>query len=189
MRLGIDFDGTVTDAPGMQRAYAAKRWGVELSEQQVMRAGAVPILGEERYNAMGDALWGPLTAVTPPQEDALRILGRLVVDHEVDIITARHGNQAAFARRWLAVRGIGVRVVNTSSQPKIEACARLGIELLLDDDIIRHTEALLAVGTQPVLFEHAHHEGIPRPEGLRSVAGWVEFASLIEALDGAAPAH
>lgn len=182
MRLGIDFDGTVTDAPGMQRAYAAERWGVELSELQVMRAGAVPILGEARYASMGDALWGPLTAVTPPQVDALRVLGRLVADHEVDIITARHGNQAAFARRWLAVRGIGVRVVNTSAQPKIEACARLGIEVLLDDDILRHGEALLTGGTLPVLFEHPHNREAARPEGMRSVPSWGAFAALVEEL-------
>ena len=54
MHLGIDFDGTVTDAAGMQRAYAAKRWGIELDERQVMRAGAVPVLGAERYGAMGE---------------------------------------------------------------------------------------------------------------------------------------
>lgn len=185
MRLGIDFDGTVTDAPGMQRAYAARRWGVELSDLQVMRAGAVPVLGEERYAQMGDALWGPLTAVTPAQEDALRILGQLVSQYEVDIITARHGNQAAFARRWLAARGIGVRVVNTSAQPKIEACARLGIDVLLDDDVIRHSDALLAAGTLPVLYEHPHHEGIPRPQGLRAVDSWERFAALIEGLEQA----
>jgi uncharacterized HAD superfamily protein len=187
MRLGIDFDGTVTDAPGMQRAYAVRRWGVELSELQVMRAGAVPVLGEERYASMGDALWGPLTAVTPPQKGALRVLGRLVADHEVDIITARHGNQAAFARRWLAVRGIGVRVVNTSAQPKIEACARLGIDVLLDDDILRQGEALLAGGTLPVLYEHPHNRDAPRPEGMRSVASWGAFANLVQQLEAAGP--
>lgn len=183
MRLGIDFDGTVTDAPGMQRAYAARRWGVELSELQVMRAGAGPVLGEDRYARMGDALWGPLTAVTPPQADALRILGQLVAEHEVDIITARHGNEAAFARRWLAARGIDIRVVHTSSQPKIATCARLGIDLLLDDDIVRHGEALLAVGTLPVLYEHPHNREAARPEGMRAVASWTAFATLVEELD------
>ena len=110
MHLGIDFDGTVTAAAGMQRAYAAKRWGVELDERQVMRAGAVPVLGAERYGAMGEALWGPLTAFTPPQDDALRVLGQLSERHEVTIVTARSDHQAAFARRWLSARGLGMRV-------------------------------------------------------------------------------
>ena len=57
--------------------------------------------------------------------------------------------------------------------------------MLLDDDILRHGAALLAAGTLPVLFEHPHHEGQPRPEGMRSVGGWAEFAALVEELQRA----
>ena len=184
MHLGIDFDGTVTAAAGMQRAYAAKRWGVELDERQVMRAGAVPVLGAERYGAMGEALWGPLTAFTPPQDDALRVLGQLSERHEVTIVTARSDHQAAFARRWLSARGLGMRVVNTSPAPKTAICAALGIDLLLDDDIVRYSSALHVAGTPPVLFEQPHDRGLERPEGLLAVEDWTSFAELVRGLDG-----
>jgi len=182
MRLGIDFDGTVTDAAGMQRRYAARRWDVQLTEHQVMRAGATPIIGAERYQQMGDAIWGPLTAFTPPQQDALDTLGSLTADHEVTIVTARNGHQAAFARRWLNARGLPIRVVHTSSAPKTAICNTLGIELLLDDDIIRHGADLLAAGVLPVLFELPHHRDLARPPGLQAVEGWSAFADLVRSL-------
>ncbi len=56
MHLGIDFDGTITDAPAMQQRYALDRWGIELADHELMRAGALPIVAEERYRQMGDAL-------------------------------------------------------------------------------------------------------------------------------------
>jgi hypothetical protein len=188
MHLGIDFDGTITDVAALQRAYVARRWGIELEPHQVMRGGAAPVIGEDRYNTMGRWMWGPLTAFTPPHEDALSILGGLANEHDVTVVTARHAHEAAFARRWLASRGLGVRLVNTSRAPKAAICAALGIDLLLDDDIVHHHPGLDDAGTIPVLFEQAHHHDLVRPDGLRSVGSWREFASLVEALEGAAGA-
>lgn len=42
MHLGIDFDGTITDATGLRQRYAQERWAVELAAHEVMREGAVP---------------------------------------------------------------------------------------------------------------------------------------------------
>jgi hypothetical protein len=56
VHLGIDFDGTVTNAPAMQQRYARERWGIELADHEVMRAGAEPVVGATRYREMGDAL-------------------------------------------------------------------------------------------------------------------------------------
>lgn len=179
MRLGIDFDGTITNAAAMQRAYARKRWGVALGELEVMRAGAVPILGAERYRAMGDALWGPLTAFTAEQTDAVQTLGRLTAEHEVTIVTARTDSEAAFARRWLNARGLPMPVVNTSAKPKVRISGLLGLDLLFDDDITHHAVELHANATTPVLFLQPHNRDRERPEGLRTAEGWAEFEALV----------
>jgi uncharacterized HAD superfamily protein len=183
MRLGIDFDGTITDAAAMQRAYARKRWDVELGELEVMRGGAVPILGADRYRAMGDALWGPLTAFTVEQADAVDTLGRLVAQHEVTIVTARTDSEAAFARRWLNVRGLPVSVVNTSAKPKVRISGLLGLDVLFDDDITHQAVQLHAHGTLPVLYLQAHNRDHERPEGMRTVEGWGDFETLVSELD------
>ncbi len=51
MHLGIDFAGTITDAPGVRQRYARERWDIELDAHEVMRDGAVPLRGEARYPA------------------------------------------------------------------------------------------------------------------------------------------
>jgi hypothetical protein len=182
MHLGIDFDGTITNVAALQRTYVARRWGIELEPHQVMRAGAAPVIGEDRYNAMGTWMWGPLTTFTEPHDDALSVLGRLAADHDVTVITARHEHEAAFARRWLAARGLAMRVVSTSRAPKAVICSRLGVDLLLDDDILFHHPGLHEAGTLPVLFEQPHHHDLVRPDDLHSVSNWREFAALVEEL-------
>ena len=102
---------------------------------------------------------------------------------EVFIITARHGHQAAFARRWLTARGLELPVVNTSSAPKVSICTALNIDLLLDDDILRHAPALLEAGTQPVLYELPHNRHLDHPQGTQVVATWRAFATLVETLN------
>lgn len=184
MHLGIDFDGTITDAPGMRQRYARERWDVELAAHEVMRDGAVPIIGDERYRQMSVATEGVMTTFTEPQPDALVSLDRLLARHKVTVITARYGHQAAFARRWLQRRQIPIRLVHTSRAPKTAICRTLGVDLLLDDNINGDSTALLEAGTLPVLYELPYNRGRARPVGLRVVSSWVEFLSLVDELGG-----
>ena len=186
MHLGIDFDGTITDAPGMRQRYARERWEIELAAHEVMRSGAVPIVGEERYRQMSIATEGVLTTFTEPQADAVSVLDELLQRHEVTVITARYGHQAAFARRWLRRHALPVRVVHTSRAPKTEICRVLGVDVLLDDNINQlgdaYSAALLEVGTLPVLYELPYNRERARPEGLRAVSSWPAFANLVNEL-------
>ena len=186
MHLGIDFDGTITDAPGMRQRYARERWEIELAAHEVMRAGAVPIVGEDRYRQMSIATEGVLTPFTEPQADAVSVLGELLQRHEVTVITARYGHQAAFARRWLSRHALPVRVVHTSRAPKTDICRVLGVDVLLDDNINQvgdaYSAALLDVGTLPVLYELPYNRERERPDGLRAVSSWLAFASLVDEL-------
>ena len=187
MHLGIDFDGTITDAPGMRQRYARERWEIELAAHEVMRSGAVPIVGEERYRQMSIATEGVLTTFTEPQADAVSVLDELLQRHEVTVITARYGHQAAFARRWLRRHALPVRVVHTSRAPKTEICRVLGVDVLLDDNINQlgdaYSAALLEVGTLPVLYELPYNRERERPDGLRAVSNWLAVATLVDELE------
>lgn len=183
MHLGIDFDGTITDAPGMRQRYARERWDIELAAHQVMRAAAVPIVGEERYRQMSIATEGVLTTFTEPQADALAVLEDLLREHEVTVVTARWSHQAAFARRWLNRHALPIRVVHTSRAPKTEICRTLGVDLLLDDNINADSAALHEAGTLPVLYELPYNHERARPDGLRAVSSWSAFADLVADLE------
>ena len=183
MHLGIDFDGTITDAPAMRQRYARERWEIDLAAHEVMRAGAVPLIGEARYRQMSIATEGVLTTSTEPQADAMSVLDELWQSHEVTVITARYGHQAAFARRWLSRHGLPLRLVHTSRAPKTAICNALGVDLLLDDNINEDSATLLEAGTLPVLYELPYNRERARPNGLRAVSSWSAFAGLIAELE------
>jgi hypothetical protein len=63
---GIDFDGTITDAPGMRQRYARERCEIDLAAHEVMREGAVPIVGKERCCPMSIATEGVLATLPAP---------------------------------------------------------------------------------------------------------------------------
>src|SRR5690606_29421920 len=76
------------------------------------------------------------TLAMPPLPGALEAMRALSAEHELYVVTARYGHEAEWAARWVDRHGLAVEeVVHTDRAPKSDACRRLGLSVLLDDNL------------------------------------------------------
>ncbi len=182
MRIGLDFDGTLMDVALAKQQYVKATWGIDLTIAETGRAGALPVLGEERYLEMVLATHRTEAMLeTPPIPGALQVTERLVRAHEVVVITARLDEEIELAREWLRRHGLGgVEVVHTRSEAKRTAWDRFGTEVHLDDTprvLLHHPDAMV-----PALLETPYNAAIERCAVTQSVEDWLAFERLVGVL-------
>ncbi len=185
MRIALDFDGTIADAAGAKIAYAREQWGVELTRAHSMRPHAVPLLGEERYDAMLFDVFGTERSVgMEPMPGAVEALQRLAKDHELHVVTARYEREGPFARAWLERHAIRVGSLTVTNRgAKVDHCVGLGAHVLLEDSVgelshfadHEHTVAM-------ALLETPYNALEERSEGWHIVPHWPAFEALVETL-------
>jgi len=182
VRIGLDFDGTLMDVALAKQQHIKQTWDIDLTIAETGRAGALPVLGEERYLEMVVATHrGELMLETPPIPGALEVTERLMVSHEVVVITARLDEEIELAREWLRRHGLGgVEVVHTAWQTKRAAWDRFGTEIHLDDTpmvLTHHPDEMV-----PALLETPYNAAIERCAVTRSVEDWLAFERLVGVL-------
>jgi hypothetical protein len=182
VRIGLDFDGTLMDVALAKQQYIKRTWDIDLTIAETGRAGALPVLGEERYLEMVVATHRTESMLeTPPVPGALDVTGRLLASHEVVVITARLDEEIELAREWLRRHGLGeVEVVHTLGETKRGAWDRLGTEVHLDDTprvLVHHPEAMV-----PALLHTPYNAALERCALTRSIADWLAFEQLVGVL-------
>lgn len=182
MRIGLDFDGTLMDIALAKQRYIKATWDIDVSIADTARAGALPVLGEERYLQMVVAVHRTEAMLeTPPVAGALEVTERLLASHDVVVVTARLDEEVELAREWLRRRGLGgVEVVHTGWETKRGAWERLRTEVHLDDAplvLMDHPEAMV-----PALLETPYNAALERCAVTRPVADWAAFERLVGTL-------
>ena len=182
MRVGLDFDGTLMDIALSKQRYIKATWDIDLSIADTARAGALPVLGEERYLQMVVAVHRTEAMLdTPPIPGALDVTGRLLASHHVVIVTARLDEEVELAREWLRRHDLGaVEVVHTAWETKRGAWERLGTEVHLDDAplvLMDHPEGMV-----PALLHTPYNATQERCPLTRRMEDWLAFERLVGTL-------
>jgi uncharacterized HAD superfamily protein len=185
VRIALDFDGTIADAAGAKVRYARERWAADLTVAASMRPGAVPILGDERYERMiADVYGSHLSLEMDPMPGAISALQRLAALHELHVVTARWEQERQFAERWLADRGIPVASLTVTGRgSKVGACALVEADLLFEDS--PGELAQFAESGRPLrlaLLETPYNAGHDRAPHWHVVPSWAAFEELVAAL-------
>lgn len=187
LRLGIDFDGVVSDTIAAMIAYAAEHDGVTLSPRECLPPDGPARLGAERYQGLIAETHGtPYALEMPPIAGAVEALAALAARHDVVIVTARGGSAFVHAGTWLeraGVRGVLHDVVSAHGTTKPAVARRLRLDVVLDDWAANL--AGMPPGVVPVLWTAAHNAGDPVPPPARRVDGWDAFALLVDRLAAA----
>lgn len=182
MRIGLDFDGTLMDIALAKQTYIKATWDIDLTIAETGRAGALPVLGEERYHQMVVATHRTEAMLdTPEVPGALDVTERLLASHDVVVITARLDEEIELAREWLRRRGLGgVRVVHTGWETKRAAWEEHRTEVHLDDTplvLTHHPDAMV-----PALLHTPYNASLERCAATRSVEDWLTFERLVATL-------
>ncbi|MPZ98316.1 MAG: hypothetical protein GEU80_03090 [Dehalococcoidia bacterium] len=187
MRIGIDFDGTLASWGDAMAAYLDERHGLPLAadrhvQDQLPEDIFVPMVRELMASE-----W---TLAMPPLPGALDAMRLLSAEHELYVVTARHRHEAEWAARWVDHHGLWVQeVVHTDRAPKSAACRRLGLSVLLDDNLPVLAE-ICGTATVPAHLRPPP-EAIPWmptlddiPAAIRPIEHWPHFGELCRELCG-----
>ena len=188
MRIGIDFDDTLSDWGVMLTSEAERRWSLDL--QALHTSGGKPEdhVGDEWRKLILELLETELSLSIPVKPGALEVTRELAERHELVVLTARYDHESAFVLPWLRANEIPIeRVVSTSRQPKHTFAGGLGLGVHLDDTarvfdhFVDHSCAsALLVGSA---FDR-HEQPL---EHVRSVESWHRFAEYVRELDEGVP--
>jgi hypothetical protein len=182
VRIGLDFDGTLADIGATKQRFVRERWGILLEVADVGRSGALPVLGEERYVEMVEAVHGTdLVLDTAPVPGAIEVTRRLLDRYEVTLITARLDEEIELAREWLRLHGLGaMAMVHTSRGTKRDAWEAHRIDVHLDDTpsvLAEHPDAMV-----PALIAAPYNAALTRCLATRAVPDWLAFEALVAEL-------
>ncbi|MCO6450641.1 MAG: hypothetical protein J5I90_07605 [Caldilineales bacterium] len=182
MNIALDFDGTIADAAGAKIRYAKERWNIELTYATSMRPGALPLMGEERYEQMlRDVFGSPMSVEMEPMPGAVESLRRLASDHDLHIVTARFDHEGEFAMQWLEKHGLSVRSLTATNRgAKVDHCVALNASVLFEDSVgelahfanQEHTVAM-------ALLETPYNQLEQRAEDWHVVPDWTAFEALV----------
>jgi 5'(3')-deoxyribonucleotidase len=179
MRLGIDLDGVVANFNRGWMTRYNREFGASLDETQVNHWDAAadlthfPHMREFWEWAKGDATRASIFRSLEPYPGALATLDRLAVNHHLIILTVKPRWAIADTFNWLADHHLPTREVHMVRRKWLVPC-----DIYLDD-----SPHLL-----PQLAEHRPEATVCRfvrawnepVAGCRDVAGWEEFATLVD---------
>lgn len=178
-KIGIDFDGVISDSTKLKIQKAKSNYSIDLQPEHCSKGNAEKEgLSKEDYERIVREIYGTdvfLSAEEMPE--AKKTIERLIErGNEVYIVTSRGGEEAGFAEKWLANRGIPyTELVNTSEQSKLPVCKERGIEVFIDDTYEK-LEELAGIGLQLYLFSNPvnrnieiKHQDIQRAEDWKKI--------------------
>lgn len=190
MRIGIDFDDTLSDWGVMLTSEAERRWALDLRALHASGGKPEDHVGDEWRKLILELLETDLSLAIPVKPGALEVTRALAERHELVVLTARHDHESTFVLPWLKAHDIPIeRVVATSRAPKHTFASELRLGVHLDDTarvfdhFVDHACAsALLVGS---VFDR-HEEPLAH---VRSVESWHRFAEYVRELeDGVPPA-
>lgn len=179
MKLGIDFDGVITDPTELKRSWILQNLGIDIAPGKTNQKDCKPVIGEKAYKAMiADTYAGKLFLQNRIRPEAISVIASLRSHgHLAYVITSRLNHEADCARQLISMHGVPHDgFYNTEEAPKDAICRDLGIELFVDDTQSKLTELAGVPGIRLVFFNVFGEETAP---GLASVSSWEEVEKLI----------
>ncbi len=182
LKIGLDFDGVVSDAGRLKSDAAKKIFNKDIPPALFKRELVVKpdFLTNDQYNELQNLVYGTREYgfMMQPVMGMLEHLPKLIEHgHDVKIITSRNEDWAQIAREWLDTHNIKIKIIGVGNGiSKLEAAK--GLDIYIDDDL---EKLLPLVGTVPYLFlfswDYNKHIGIE--EGIERISSWNEFSEKI----------
>ena len=152
--IGIDMDGVVSYGAFLKKEYIKKHFDIDCKNPSKFEA---PITREQYKKMIADLydtdeyLKAPMIPKAKYYIDKLKDQG-----HRIVIVTRRTDNQMQFALKWLKNHNIYYDdIVNTSDQPKTEACKQVKPHIFIDDYESAKQE-LKGVVPHIIIFDSKH---------------------------------
>jgi len=185
MRIGLDFDGVISDCGGLKCEATRRLFGVDIPPAKFKKEIVIGegLLTLEQYREMqrviyGTHEYGQLMAPVPGMVDGISRLR--AQGHDLRIITSRDGVQLEVAKAWMDRHGIDLHVTGVGYGVS-KASAAEGLDLFVDDDLDK-LEPLVEIVPHRVLFSWDYNGHIDASQVAVRVASWNELVDRVTAL-------
>jgi uncharacterized HAD superfamily protein len=185
MRIGLDFDGVITDSCHMKQEYLKKNYGLELPAHLIKREIMVGRghLTNEQYDRINHdiAFSEEWAKQMTPLPGMLHYIPKLLDEgHDLCIITNRSQKARDLAESYLRSNGISVPVYGMGKGvSKAPACK--GLDVFIDDDLDK-LEDLTDIVPNRYLMSWQFNEHHDTKDIATRVHSWEEFYTLIQAI-------
>ncbi len=185
MRIGLDFDGVISDCGTLKCLAAKAMYGLDIPSSEFKKELVLGrgLLTQPQYRELQNAIYGtweygqrmePVPGVLEAIP-ALRAAG-----HDLRVVTSREGEMLKIAQDWAASKGIDLAFEGVGHD-KSKAVAAAGLDVFIDDDLDK-LEPLVDVVPHRFLFSWGYNSHIQEGDVARRVASWQEFLERVDEL-------
>lgn len=186
MRIGLDFDGVISDCGRLKSEGAKLLYGIEIPPERFKREFVVgEILTSDEYTRLQNYIYDDREIglkIMLPVDGAIEYIGKLRKEgHELLVVSSRGvGKKLDAVREWMELKGLYLNIVGVGGGSKADACR--GLDVYIDDDLDK-LEPLVDVVPNRYLFSWGYNEHIEVPEGVaKRVSSWKDFYEEVERL-------
>ena len=187
MRIGLDFDGVISDCGRLKSDAAKILYGVEIPSERFKKELVVDtgILTTEQYKDLQRQIYGnrEIGLSMLPVDGVFEFLPRLQKEgHYLSIITSRGVPESEIALEWMKLKGLSLDLMGVGGGvSKAGACK--GLDVYIDDDLDK-LETLVDVVPHRFLFSWGYNSHIKVPQNVaKRASSWKHFYEEISALN------
>ena len=178
MKIGLDFDGVISDCGELKRLGAKLLFDKDIPAAKFKKEIIIGegLLTAEQYRQVQQQVYGnrEIGIQMKPLPYVLELLPLLQEGNltEIKIVTARGNLEASIAVEWMKLYGLKVPLEFTDNQEKTEFCK--GLDVYIDDDLEK-LEPLVGVVPNLYLMSHPYNSNINVDGIATRVRDWPHF--------------
>lgn len=178
MKIGLDFDGVISDCGQLKSDGARRIYGVEIPPERFKKELVVDtgILTLEQYRHLQKQIYGTreIGLTMLPVDGVLELVPKLQQEcYDLMVVTSRGEPESEIAREWMKLKGLDLPLVGVGRTSKADACQ--GLDIYIDDDLDK-LEPLVNVVPNRFLFSWAYNLHIEVPENVaQRIQSWQHF--------------
>lgn len=185
MKIGLDFDGVITNLGKLKSLVAEKLLDKKIPESYFDREFALvnKFLTHEEHELVKQFAYFEEEALplTEPVSGALEYIGKLLADgHTIKVVTARDGKALEHAKKWLQKYELSIPIEGVGFEnDKREGV--LGLDAFVDDYLIQLYE-MRDIVPHRFLFSWGYNAKYNEKEYATRVSSWQELYEKLKAL-------
>ncbi|OGN03968.1 MAG: hypothetical protein A2831_00160 [Candidatus Yanofskybacteria bacterium RIFCSPHIGHO2_01_FULL_44_17] len=187
MKIGLDFDGIISNCGKLKSDGAKKLYDVDIPPVKFKKEIVVgeKHLTMEQYHELQKIIYGTreIGFLMEPVDGVLHFLPRLVADgHIVLVVTSRGEIELGIAKEWSIQKGLQLDFIGVG-HGKSKANAANGLDFYVDDDLDK-LEPLVDIVPHRFLFSWGYNAHVDVGAIAKRVASWEELYRTIQLLGG-----
>ncbi len=192
MRIGIDFDDTLSQFMAGFLAYHNGVYGTSFAQEQITHYDlhtVLPLTHQEIKERVHNFIFSSHHASLSPYPGVASTLGLLARYHELYVVTSRGEEYKEPTLRWLSAELPGsfrdfhftnqwTRLKDVARTTKPELCVSKGIELIIEDSA-SHANHCAEKGVRAFLLERPWNVSVPTHPHVQRVTHWDDIARYL----------